>query len=77
MNHLLHTVTLRTESARTLTSMKKWCSENFGIQFNCFNDKNGEWTVYWSGGVNVDDFTWHFKNDKHQVLFALRWGSNK
>jgi hypothetical protein len=58
---------------------KRWCEQEFGVQWNAIGERSGTWTVFWNGPgsrrVNGDggNYIWRFDNAEAVAWFKLHW----
>ena len=59
---------------------ESWCVEQFGKRWNSVDNRDGVWSIFWTGMVLHEreikytrKYRYLFKNKKDAMLFSLRW----
>jgi hypothetical protein len=52
-----------------------WCKEHFGKRWDIIDNREGRWTVFWTGtrGDYPNRYRWCFADERDAAWFALKW----
>ena len=68
--HLDYEVMIHKDQCRKIM---QWCDEQFGLRWNCLDNRSGRWAVFWAGRVHTDQYRFCFAQEQDMLMFILRW----
>jgi len=57
-------------------TIKPWCVESFGEQWNALDNRTGTWTCFWAGhgpDRQLGRYVYRFAESKDALWFELKW----